>query len=75
MDVPKRERLNEFLRRLSAAPNAATFDQAFQQVVTIMDAVEDELTGFRTFRRIGGKTDACIRRRWTTCARYPDIRG
>lgn len=42
--VPKRERLVEFLRRLSAAPNVATFDEALQQVITIMNAVEDELT-------------------------------
>lgn len=45
MDVPRRERLVEFLRRLSAAPNAATIDEALQQVVTIMNAVEAELTG------------------------------
>jgi hypothetical protein len=45
MEVPRRERLNEFFRRLLAAPNAGTFDEALQQVVTIMNAVEDELTG------------------------------
>jgi hypothetical protein len=44
MKVPKRERLIEFLRRLSAAPNAGTFDEALQQITSIMDAVEDEMT-------------------------------
>ena len=45
MEVPKRERLEEFLRRLSAAPNAATFDEALHQVASIMNAVEDERMG------------------------------
>ena len=45
MEVPRRERLVEFFRRLSATPSAATFDGALQQVVTIMNAVEDELRG------------------------------
>lgn len=45
MEVPKRERIVEFLRRLSAAPNAATFNEALHQITSIMDAVEDEMTG------------------------------
>lgn len=45
MVVPKRDRLREFYRRLMAAPAAATFDEALDQVTTILDAVEDELTG------------------------------
>jgi hypothetical protein len=45
MEVPKRERLEEFFRRLLAAPNAGTFEEALMQLVSILDAVEDELTG------------------------------
>lgn len=74
MEVPRRERLNEFFRRLLAAPNAGTFDEALQQVVTIMNAVEDELTGTPNLPPTGGKTGACTHRRWTTCVRYPGIR-
>jgi hypothetical protein len=44
MEVPKRERLVEFLRRLSAAPNAATSQEAMEQLSSILDTVEDELT-------------------------------
>ena len=45
MEVPKRERLAEFFRRLLATPNATTFDEAVHQITSIMDAVEDERAG------------------------------
>lgn len=45
MEVPKRDRLDEFFRRLLAAPAAGTADEAVQQLSNILDAVEDELTG------------------------------
>lgn len=45
MVVPKRERLEEFFRRLLAAPARGTADEAMQQLSNILDAVEDELTG------------------------------
>lgn len=45
MEVPRRERLNEFFRRLLAAPYAGTEDEALMQLANILDAVEDELTG------------------------------
>ena len=38
------ERLKEFFRRLLAAPAAASFDEAYQQLCDTPDAVEDELT-------------------------------
>lgn len=44
MEVPKRERLEEFFRRLCAAPSAGTFDEALAQLINILDRVEDELT-------------------------------
>jgi hypothetical protein len=45
MEVPKRERLEEFFRRLLVAPNTGTSDEAMQQLSNILDQVEDELTG------------------------------
>jgi len=45
MVPPKRVRLQELFRRLMAAPAAASFDEAYQQLVEVQDAVEDELTG------------------------------
>ena len=44
MEVPKRVRLEEFFRRLSAAPDAGSFNEAFAQLIAILEAVEDELT-------------------------------
>lgn len=44
MEVPKRERLIELLAQALGGAKCATFDEALQQVVTIMNAVEDELT-------------------------------
>ncbi len=44
-EVPKRERLEEFFRRLLAAPKTGTADQAMEQLSNILDQVEDELTG------------------------------
>jgi hypothetical protein len=45
MAVSRRERLVEFFRRLLAAPNAATFDEAVHLITSTMDAVEDEMAG------------------------------
>jgi hypothetical protein len=45
MEVPRRERLDEFFRRLVAAPSAGTADEAMEQLSNILDGVEDELTG------------------------------
>jgi len=45
MEVPKRERLDEFFRRLLAAPAVGSADEAMQQLSNILDAVEDELSG------------------------------
>ncbi|HEX6369460.1 MAG TPA: hypothetical protein VF006_11050 [Longimicrobium sp.] len=44
MEVPRRERLEEFFRRLHAAPSAGTFDEALAQLTNVLDGVEDELT-------------------------------
>lgn len=44
MKVPKRERLDEFFRRLLAAPLTGTSEEALMQLADILDAVEDELT-------------------------------
>ena len=43
--VPKHERLREIFRRLAAAPPAATEEDALGLIATIMNAVEDELSG------------------------------
>lgn len=45
MVVPKRDRLQEFYRRLMEAPHAATFDEALSQLTDIVNAVEDDLAG------------------------------
>ena len=44
MVVPKRDRLEEFFRRLLQAPSAETLDEALRQLINILNAVEDELT-------------------------------
>jgi hypothetical protein len=46
-DVPnptKAERFAEFLRRLEVVAPASTFDEAYQQLSDVLNAVEDELT-------------------------------
>ncbi|HST62973.1 MAG TPA: hypothetical protein VLK84_29970 [Longimicrobium sp.] len=45
MEVSKRERLHEFYRRLAEAPHATTSDEALSQLTSILNEVEDELTG------------------------------
>lgn len=40
----KRERLQEFLRRYDACPNAASYEEARTQLETILNEVEDELS-------------------------------
>jgi hypothetical protein len=44
MEVPKRERLEEFFRQLSAAPSTGTSEEGLMQLASILEAVEDELT-------------------------------
>lgn len=41
----KRERLEEFYRRLGLAPAASTYDEALALIRKIMNDVEDELSG------------------------------
>lgn len=43
--MPKRERLQEFYRRLGAAPAADSFEQAREQHAAILNGVEDEYIG------------------------------
>jgi len=43
-DRPKPERFTEFLDRLRSAPAACTFDEAYEQLCTILNEVEDERT-------------------------------
>jgi hypothetical protein len=40
-----RERLDEFYRRLHAAPLETTAEAALEQICRILDEVEDELSG------------------------------
>jgi hypothetical protein len=40
----KAERFEEFLRRLTAAPCASCFDEAYAQVCDILNEVENEMT-------------------------------
>jgi hypothetical protein len=42
--LPKRVRFAEFLRRLGAAPGAASFEAAYAELCRLLNAVEDELT-------------------------------
>jgi hypothetical protein len=43
-DASRSERLEEFFRRLAAAPPAADHDEAIKQVADTLNQVEDELT-------------------------------
>jgi hypothetical protein len=42
MSIPKRERLQELYRRLAAAPDAATFEEAFNQLSSILNEIEND---------------------------------
>lgn len=75
MEVPKRERLNEFFRRLLDAPAVGTADEALQQLATLMTAVEDERMGVPSMPQNCAKTGACIPHRWTACVQYSGILG
>jgi hypothetical protein len=44
VDAPKRDRLAEFFRRLTAAPRAADMHGAIQLPNSVLDGVEDEMT-------------------------------
>ena len=44
MGQTKRERMEEFFRRLAAAPAAASREEALLQLTDILNAVEDECT-------------------------------
>ncbi len=44
MELSKGARLEVFFRRLADAPPAASFDEAWQQIIDILNQVEDELT-------------------------------
>lgn len=41
----RRERLAEFVARMTAAPACVSFSEAFEQLSAVMIAVEDELSG------------------------------
>jgi hypothetical protein len=43
-DASRGERIQEFFRRLSAAPPASDHDEALRQVADILNGVEDEMT-------------------------------
>ena len=43
-DADRAARLDEFLRRLTLAPPAASHDEALAQVARLLNAVEDEMT-------------------------------
>ena len=47
-DASRAERLEEFFRRLSAAPLASDHDEAMRQVTEILNGVEDEMTSIPT---------------------------
>ena len=44
MEYSRTERLQEFLNRLEQAPAADSAEAAFQQIESILNAVEDEMT-------------------------------
>jgi hypothetical protein len=44
MEQPKEERLQEFYRRLTAVPPLRTRQEAMEQLSTILNQVEDEMT-------------------------------
>jgi|HubBroStandDraft_6_1064221.scaffolds.fasta_scaffold1115535_2 hypothetical protein len=45
MAVPKSQRLKEFVTRMQAHLPAASFDEARQLLVSVLNAIEDELSG------------------------------
>ena len=56
MPPSKPQRLAEFLRRLSEAPAARSYQEARQQVEVILNAVEDELTDI-PFNLVASQSD------------------
>jgi len=45
MAVPKSQRIKEFVTRMQAQPRAASFKEARQLLASVLNAVEDELSG------------------------------
>jgi hypothetical protein len=45
MAVPKSQRFKEFVTRMQAHPPAASLDEARQLLASVLNAVEDELSG------------------------------
>jgi hypothetical protein len=44
LDLPKEDRVEEFLRRLAQATAAASFEEAYELLCRTLNAVEDQLT-------------------------------
>ena len=60
MAVPaKSDRLAEFLRRLEVAPRTASFEEAYEQLCALLNAVED---GLEVRERPGPRTDDAVDR-------------
>ena len=67
----RRERLDEFFRRLQSAPAARSFDEGFGRLSRILNEVEDELSGIEYNLQTAAADGRMYPPTWKNTRRHP----